>query len=381
MTAYFLTGATGFLGREVLVRLLHMGADVLVLTRRRDEEAISDAHARLAAIIERSSAGTPLERLTVAFGDVTSPDLALGDEAKRWLNRADDRIQLVHGAAEVRFDLPWPVMHAQNVEGTRHVIDLAKRLSIERRLRRLDHVSTAFIAGDRTDLAREQEIDEGQKPRNGYERSKLEAEVEIDRARKEGLPITVLRPSIIVGDSRTGRASSFKVLYWPMKVYARGRWKTMFGRPTCNIDVVPVDFVADAMVHLFDTEGALGKTVHLAAGMEQQSTIGELAAIVEQIFERGRVRYVDPDLYMRWLRPVVRPMLALLRPEVAERGGVYLPYFKSNPSFSVDEAMRLLAPASLRPPPVAEYFGRIVAYAKETDFGAVTSPTDRPADS
>jgi thioester reductase-like protein len=385
MTSYFLTGATGFLGREVLVRLLQAKRCVLVLTRPREKETIAEARDRLCAMIERTSPGTQASTLTVGFGDVTAPELALSAEVMRWTAETDDPIQVVHGAAEVRFDLPWPVMHKQNVEGTRNVIALAKRLAADRRLARLDHVSTSFVAGDRTDLAAEDDIDVGQKPRNGYERSKLEAEVEVDRARKEGLPITVHRPSIIVGDSRTGRASSFKVLYWPMKVYARGRWRTMFGRPDCTLDVVPVDFVADAMVHLFGDPMALGRTVHLAAGKERQSTIAEIIGIAEQIFQRGRIRYIDPDIYMRYLRPIVRPILALLRPDVAERGGVYLPYFRSNPSFSVERAKMLLAPASITPPPVVEYFGRIAAYAKETDFGAraplqLTSRIDRPAD-
>lgn len=374
MTRIFMTGATGFLGREVLVRLLQRGARVLVTTRRREGESIDGARARLFEVIQKTAPEAPIEALTVAFADVADEKLALSEEASAWIEGDEGPIQVVHGAAEVRFDLPWKVMHAMNVIGTRNVIAFASRLAKQRRLARLDHVSTTFIAGDRTDVAKEREIDVGQKARNGYERSKLEAEIEIARAREAGLPITVHRPSIIVGDSRTGRASSFKVLYWPMKVYARGRWRTMFGRPDCVLDVVPVDFVADAMVALFFDRNATMKTVHLAAGHERQSTIGEIVEIAESIFQRGRIRYVDPDLYMRWLRPIVRPILALVRPDVAERGGVYLPYFRSNPSFAVEEATRLLQPHSIAPPSVLDYFGRIVSYAKETDFGRAPSP-------
>jgi thioester reductase-like protein len=381
MKSVFMTGATGFLGREVLVRLLEKGARVLVTTRRRSHESGDDARARLVEVIQRTSseAARATDRLTVAFADVAEEDLALAPEAAKWLDESSDPIQVVHGAAEVRFDLPWTVMHKMNVAGTANVIALSARLAEKGRLQRLDHISTTFIAGDRTDLALETEIDIGQRPRNSYERSKLEAEKVIAKARGEGLPITVHRPSIIVGDSRTGRASSFKVLYWPMKVYARGRWRTMFGRPDCTLDVVPVDFVADAMIALLDDPSALHKTVHLAAGRERQSTIGEVVEIAEAIFERGRVRYVDPDLYMKWLRPIVRPILALIRPDVAERGGVYLPYFRSNPSFSVAQASALLEKHRLEPPAVRDYFGRIVAFAKITDFGRMDAPLELSA--
>jgi hypothetical protein len=159
-----------------------------------------------------------------------------------------------------------------------------------------------------------------------------------------------------------------------MKVYARGRWRTLFGRPDCAIDVVPVDYVADAMIHLFERTEALGRTFHLAAGVERQSTIAEIVALAEQEFERGKIRYIDPDLYMRWLRPVVKPILRLIRPDVAERGGVYLPYFRANPSFSVEDASALLAPAGIVPPRVGEYFGAILRYAKQSDFGRSEPP-------
>lgn len=371
--SFLLTGATGFLGREVLARLLRRGAPVLVTSRPRQGESIEGARARLVDVVRSTDPDAQTHALTVTFGDVTRPELGLGPEGHTWLE-GQDRVHVIHGAAEVRFDLPWDVMHRQNVGGTENVLALARTLADRGRLVRVDHVSTAYVAGDRTGLALERETDVGQKPRNDYERSKLAAEVSVERARAEGLPIAVHRPSIIVGDSRTGRASSFKVLYWPMKVYARGRWRTVFGRPSCAIDVVPVDFVADALVHLLERPEAIGKTFHLAAGAQRQSSIAELVALAERRFARGRVRYVDPDFYMRWLRPVVRPILRMVRPDVADRGAVYLPYFRSNPSFAVDEASKLLTPAGITPPPVTEYFDTILRYAEESDFGRREPP-------
>lgn len=367
-TAYLLTGATGFLGREVLARLLSRGDSVLVTTRRRDRESLQDAGARIASVLEMVAPGAGGHDLSVAFADVTAPDLALSPEGHTWISGVD-RLHIIHGAAEVRFDLAWEAMHLQNVVGTRHVLALAERLSREGRLVRFDHVSTAFIAGDRDGLALETETDVGQRPRNAYERSKLEAEIEVKRSLDRGIPITVHRPSIIVGDSRTGRASTFKVLYWPLKVYARGRFRTVFGRPDCTIDIVPVDYVAAAIVELLSTNEALGETFHLAAGPERQSTISEVVEIAERVFARGEVRYVDPDVYVKYVRPFVRPLLKVIRPEVAEKGGVYLPYLRSNPSFSVERASRLLAARGLEPPHVLRYLERILNYAKATDFG------------
>lgn len=362
------TGATGFLGRELLVRLLSLKRPLLITTRRKDNESIEQARARLKAIVDETERDVPFDHAEVVFADVSEPGLALDPKVLERLQR-DGPVHLVHGAAEVRFDLPWEVMRKQNVVGSENVVALAKRLADAGRLSRLDYVSTAYVAGDRTGLCKEDEIDVGQKSRNEYERSKLQAELVVDRARQSGLPLAVHRPSIIVGDSRTGRASSFKVLYWPLKLYARGQWKTVFGRPDCPMDVVPVDFVADAMMKLMSDPRSLGKRLHLTAGPNRQSTIGELVKLVERHFNKGTVRWVDPDLYLKYLRPMIRPLIKLTHPDVAEKGKVFLPYLKTNPTFAVDQASALLGESGIHPPKLTDYFGTILRFAAESDFG------------
>lgn len=365
---YLLTGSTGFLGREVLVRLLHAGRPTMVTMRRRTpDDTLASVTERIEQIVRQTDPDAPLDGLRVAFGDVSQPRLGLDAQALEWLR--DGRAHLVHGAAQVRFDKPWSHMFEQNVEGTQHAIDLALALAEEGHLQRLDYVSTTYVAGARGGLALETEVDVGQRFRNDYERSKLAAERRVERARVAGLPITVSRPSIIVGDSRTGKAGSFKVLYWPLKLYARGRWRVVFGRPDCIVDVVPVDFVADALVALLDEPEAAGKTVHLAAGPERQSTIGEVVTLAQHFFHQKPIIWFDLDLYLKYFRRFVRPIIRRLRPEVGELGGVYLPYLKENPSFSVDVATRFLAPRGIQPPRVSDYFDAILRYARETDFG------------
>ena len=104
-------------------------------------------------------------------------------------------------------------------------------------------MGTAYVAGERTGLVREDELAVGQSYRNTYEQTKAEAEALV-RSRLGSLPGVILRPSIIVGDSRTGVTSSFKMMYWPLKIYARGLWRTVPGYPDAVLDIVPVDFVA-----------------------------------------------------------------------------------------------------------------------------------------
>ena len=374
-----MTGATGFLGREVLIRLLRQRRRVLVTTRARPDETLADAQDRLRSIVEAYAPDVSVESMTVAFADVTLSGLGLSDNARDWIEATSDAIQVAHGAAEVRFDLPYEEMKRQNVGGTQNVLEFCKALKAEGRLHRFDHVSTAYVAGDRVGPVFETEVDVGQGSRNAYERTKLEAEVEVQRAAQAGLPTTVHRPSIIVGDSRTGRASSFKVLYWPMKIYARGRWRTVFGRSDCPVDVVPVDYVADAMVHLFDRTDATDKTFHLTAGTGRHGTIASLGKLARQEFGGRSIKYVDPNLYFRWIRPWLLPILKWLKPDVARRGGVFLPYLRGNPLFDTTQADAFLAPNGIVAPSVLDYFAVIMKFAKDSNFGRASIAAPPPA--
>lgn len=357
-TRVLLTGATGFLGRELLGRLLERGREVLVVARDRPG---APAPERVRSLLA-SMPVQPRGRLRVATGDVRAPELGLDAAGRDWLD-ASGPVQILHAAAEVRFHLPLDVMRAHNVGAVEQVVALARRLGS--RLVRVDHVSTAFVAGDRAGRAFEHELDVGQVPRNAYEATKLEAEV---RLRQAGLPTAVHRPSIIVGDARTGRAGSFKVLYWPLSIYARGRFRTVFGRPDCPLDVVPANFVADAVLRLLDDPGAVGGCFHLAAGPKLQTTVGEIGELARAILGGRPLRYVDPDVYTRWLRPVVLPALRWLRPDVARSGGVYLPYLKRNPEFDV-RAREARLGTEVGPPPVRDYFQNILRFALDSDFG------------
>ncbi|MBI4819012.1 MAG: SDR family oxidoreductase [Deltaproteobacteria bacterium] len=371
-----LTGATGFLGRELAVRLAERGR-LALLVRRRESELVEDLERRIKTTVFGDPNFQSRHELKIFVGDVTTSSVGLSRADRSFL--LGSSTQIIHGAAQIRFDLPLAEMERQNVGGTKHILELADELHQRGALRRLDYVSTAYVAGDRTGTVYEHELDVGQSPRNAYEQSKLEAE-KILRVASKRLPVVVHRPSIIVGDSQTGRASSFKVLYWPMKIYVRGRFSTIFGRPLCPVDVVPVDYVADAITALVDEPAAIGKTLHLAAGFEGQATVGELVDLAERLLDGPPVDYVDPEIYLRYLRPIVRPLVRLLRPDVAE-GAVFLPYLSNNPSFDTSVARGLLAPRGVRARSVLEYFDVIVRYAIETDFGRKAAETKPARDS
>jgi thioester reductase-like protein len=334
MGAVLLTGATGFVGKEILDRFLSRGRRVFALVRAKDDDA---AATRLA----------PHARLTPVAGDIERPGLGLTDSKAAAL--AEHVTTVVHCAASVSFDLSLSDSRRVNVDGTRHVLELAERCE---RLERLSYVSTAYVAGEPRRLFGEDELDVGQPFRNPYEQSKFEAERML-RERGRGLPLQVLRPSIVVGDSRTGRTSSFNVLYGPLKAFARGAIPAIPARRSSPVDIVPVDYVADRTVEL--AEGGPDGTFHLVAG-RNATTVGRLLTLASSQLGRKPPTVLPPKAYHGLLHPWLRRKYSGVR-----RMEVYFPYFSMRVRF--DD--RRLGPG----PPVESYFHRLVEFAERARWG------------
>src|SRR5215831_13816269 len=195
----FITGATGFLGSHLAARLLDDGHQVAVLAR--GSRNLS-AEARVKEVL-RDVGTLRFDRLTVFEGDISAPDLGLSEEAKKRIIASTDEIW--HCAASLFFQQEdRSEIFRMNVEGTRHVLELVKQTST----RRLHHVSTAYVAGNRTDIALETDINVGQTFKNAYEESKCQAEMLISAEQaKQTIVASVYRPSIVIGDSRSGRVT------------------------------------------------------------------------------------------------------------------------------------------------------------------------------
>jgi len=358
-----LTGATGHVGNALLPRLLDApGRRVLCLVRARDAEHLA---ARRLRLLEKT--GADPDRVGCLRGDVSQPGLGLSAVDRE---RVDAEVgSIVHSAASVRFDMPADDAAKQNTQSTAEVLAVAAALAERGQLRRLGHVSTCYIAGDRRGRVLETECDEGQGFRNAYEWSKCQSEKKVRAAIEGGLPAAIYRPSIIVGDSRSGATDSFNVMYWPLKLYARGWWRLFPGSPDTLADIVPVDFVADAITRLQDDPRAQGRCFHLAAG-DDAARVEDLVERVRAILEAPPLRYVEQGRYRRWIRPLLAPLFWTKRGAMIKRGGeAFLPYFTGNPLFDTAGARELLG-EGCAPPPVMDYLETVVRYAVSRDFGA-----------
>jgi thioester reductase-like protein len=343
-----LTGATGFVGMEVLVRLLDGGDDtVAALVRGRDQ---ADADARLAATLDL--VGVPRaqrSRVRAVVGELTEPRLGLSRADTERLTR--DVGSVVHCAASVSFGLSLEEARVINVIGSRRVLELAEEIDRRGQLDRVVHVSTAYVAGRHRGRFSEANLLAGQQFRNTYEQSKAEAEALVHRF-ADRLPIAVVRPSIVVGESDSGWTPAFNVIYWPLRAFARGLMPELPALPESRVDIVPVDYVADTIVHVLRTPDT-PRVVFATAGADA-ANVGDMVAMTCDAMERDR------------------PPLVAVGSEIAggsEQAALYMEYFDIKVVFDDARSRALLEPAGIAPPPLADYFGRLIDFAQSARWG------------
>jgi len=343
------TGATGFVGSHLAYRLLHDGCHVIAIARPSKTES---AHERVADALCRAAARPSLDgagaRLQVVDGDITLENLGMPKDKLQQIAASTDAIW--HCAASLSFtEDERDEIFRMNVDGARRVLDFAEQT----RGRRLHHVSTAYVAGIR-DAAAETDLDEGQKFRNPYEESKCRAEqLVVERHRRQSIAATVYRPSIVIGDSRTGRATHCHGVY----AFIRGLWSAQERRrrkhPSdgplhlplrvpgidhTTLNFVPIDYVVNGMVEISKREASDGNAFHLTNPAPTEHRVW-LPNICRPLGVEG-IRLVDPSSFVD--QPINK-LEALFQKQMA----FYYMYLQGEPRFDCSRARAILEPAHI----------------------------------
>jgi thioester reductase-like protein len=343
----FLTGFPGFIGGRLLALLATEGARFLLLVQ---PELKPRAHEEIKRIANET--GTAETSFDILEGDIATPNLGLTPldlEKARAETTVVFHLAAIYDLAVAR-DLAMQV----NVEGTRNVNRFVRTLP---NLRRYHYVSTCYVAGKREGLILETELQHNAGFRNYYEETKYLAEIEVDSLKAE-LPVTIHRPAVVCGDSRTGETTKYDGVYYLINYLLKvPRLLSLFniGNRAVSLNLVPLDFVVDGMIALAKDDRAIGKTVQLADPnpLSTHELFNSIAGSISGQWSKITIP-----------APLVQFTLSLpMSPAITGLPHHGVPYFFVKQTYNTRQARKLLEPHGIQCPRFSSYVHAIVDFA------------------
>lgn len=391
-----LTGSTGCLGSQLLGRLL-----------------ASERETRLALLLRSGPSGTAESRcynlLTELFGEVEAKELRSRIElidaditVPGWgltpddFNRLASQVSsITHCAATTSLDVSWDTAEKVNIRGTEQLLSFALQAAKHNpNFTRLNHVSTAYVAGDTEAIVQADYLNLSGRFRNSYEQSKAVSETAVRSHAKE-IPTTIFRPSIIVGDSVTGHTSTFNVIYIPAKMLVNGFFSSFPAYPQAVFDVVPIDYAANTIFSLINKPEAIGRSFHITSGVGRESCLREIIEFLFATFNKYRIRgmalamppFVSPELMASLAQNSLNMALSSVRTiekmvsdhiKVLRKTLPFVPYMTSNPRFDNGSTVATLGGDIALPPLFSSYAEQLFKFCLDTNWGKNPLPGSAP---
>lgn len=359
MSNIFVTGATGFLGSSLINEILVSSRDTVYALVRGNSS--NGAKGRLFSILrglsEREGVDKEIEnRVQVCLGDITERNLGL---KKNIANSLKDTIDIIYHCAAIT-DLNWPLEKIRyvNVDGTKNVLDFASIYREKGRFKKLNHISTAYVAGTKRGVFKETDLDVGQRFNNTYEYSKYEAEKVVYKYRKTGIDIDIFRPSIILGRYSDGKTIKFKMFYQPLHFFSRGLFKKVAVVKNSRTNCINVDIAARAIVLIARLSKKKNMNYHIVSPENQ--TLPNILDIASHYIGFKKPEFVlseELDIYEQYT-PVQRRMIE-----------PYTPYFNCLTEFAVRNTIAQLRKSEFRFPKFDDdNLKRLLKYSSSIGF-------------
>lgn len=365
MKQTFVTGGTGTIGSALVPRLLDVADDrVTLLIRARDDADLGDRLGRMLAYWGYAPGDDRARRIQALRGDISQPDFGL--DSGQLAALTEHTTHIIHSAASVKLNMSMEQALATAVAPTRTVLAMGRRGVRAGVLRKIDLVSTVGVWGRTPGHMPERRLPEVTDFHNTYEAAKAQAE-RVVWAEGEGLPVTVHRPSMVVGDSRSGRVIHFQVFYHLCEFLTGGRtFGVMPHLGQTTLDTVPVDWVADALCWASAREDTAGRIFHLCAGPRGAVALPQLQEQVRELwhvrgFKVPRLHRVDTRLLQR-LVPLIGAVAGAKTRRALKGLPPVLAYLAEDQGFSNHDSAAAFAAAGLPMPAAERFLGPVLDY-------------------
>lgn len=366
MKTVFVTGATGVLGSALIPLYLDEPDTELRLLIR--AESPRHLHQRVNELFEfwGLQYDTPLHRRRVVplRGDVTLPDFGLC--ASDYRSVAGEVTNIVHAAANVNMKMTESEANRISVDSTNEVLKLAEKARRSGKFEKLDYISTLGIAGKKRGHVPETEDLGPRAFHTAYEASKAKAEEYVTTKMKDGLPVTIHRPSMIVGASSDGKIRQFQVFYYICE-FLTGRYSSGFLPDTgsVRIDVIPVDTVARVLKWSSGTTRTTGRILHVCTGHERAPTASLIGEKVRATWfddaRRPAVREIPLPIF-RFLASAMSLVSFNRRKNTLENLRLLLAHLDADQGFENHSTLRLLHAAGIELPEIELYLPNVFRY-------------------
>jgi thioester reductase-like protein len=366
MSCVLLTGASGVIGSELVPRLLTQGDFELRLLLRADSPTyLSTRLEELFAAWRVHVAEDSLRsRVRAVAGDVREPQLGLeGDMYGRLVREVT---HVVHCAGDVKLNQTLAEARASAVTAAAEVVQFSLACYARGRLRKVDVVSTIGVAGKMSGLVPERGLREPREYHNAYEAAKAEAETLL-LADIDELPLTIHRPSMVVGNSHDGRVRQFQVFYHLCEFLTGARtWGVMPDFADATLDIVPVDYVAAAICASVARPDAAGRVFHLCSGPDLAVSLRKLSRYLQEWARRRGENLPRSKVVPRaWSRRLLKGAGHVARGRTRRSLGAigyFLPYLETRQVFDVAETRAYFAPLGISVADPWDYLDSVMSY-------------------
>ena len=345
----FLTGFPGFIAARLVERLAKPDTRFLLLA---EKNAIEKADELIKEIARNTNISA--DNFKLIEGDIRFEKL--GMSAADYQDTFENSTDVYHLAAIYDLGVRKKIAHQVNVEGTRNVNELVKILP---NLRRYNYISTCYVAGKRTGEIYETELEHDAGFRNFYEETKYLAEMEVEKLKKN-YPVTIFRPSVVVGDSETGETAKYDGIYSLINYLRIAPNLLRFvnvGNSAVKLNLVPVDFVVEGIAALAKDKNAVGKTIALA---------DPNPLTTEQLFDEIAKALTNKQSVIKPPAQLVEKSLMLpFSPAISGLPFPSVPYFFVPQTYDTSVGRKLLSAHNIECPAFPSYVENLLKFVEE----------------